>query len=367
MMDVSGRVYLIGPRYQHHCKYSGYEQFGRFCAKTVPSPIRKRSLTGRLGKLPRIGDVGRWIDQKFTDMTPRPLYTIGIFLIEAAAALHMLTHRKSVYHVLYGDTDYWLLGKVRRITRSNKLVATFHEPDYGLDWLKIDQITPDLDAAILVSESQREYFEKLLPPERIFVAPHGIDSTFFKPAETFSNAPIGITVGTHHRDPGSLTKALDRIFTEFPDFRLNAVGARLEGGGNPPLKDERVQYHDGISDEGLRNLYQTAGVGVFSLNQATANNGILEAMACGIPVVATDIGGVREMVGDAGILTRHWDGDSLADGVLRVLRDRDLAARLGKAARERALQFRYDRVAENMREIYAQVLENRLNGAGAHA
>jgi glycosyltransferase involved in cell wall biosynthesis len=297
-------------------------------------------------------------------MTPRPLYTIGIFLIEAAAAIHMLTHRKSIYHILYGDTDFWLLGRLRRVSKKNKLVATFHEPDYALDWLKIDKIVSDLDAVILVSESQREYFLKLLPAERIFVAPHGIDSTFFEPAEEFSNELVGITVGTHHRDPGSLSRALDRIYREYPDFRLKAVGARLEGGENPALKDQRVEYYDGISDEELRLMYQTAGVGIFSLNHATANNAILEAMACGIPVVATDIGGVREMVGDAGVLTRHWDSDSLADGVLRVLRDRDLAAGLGKAARERVLHLRYERVAEHMRRIYAQVLEN---GAGANA
>jgi glycosyltransferase involved in cell wall biosynthesis len=356
--DVSEHTYLIGPRYQHHCRHSGYEQFGALCAKSVPSPVRNRFLTRRLGSLPRIGDVGKWIDRKVSQITPRPLYTIGIFLIEAAAAFHMLTHRKSIYHILYGDTDYWLLGRVQRLTKKNKLVATFHEPDYALDWLKVDKIVSDLDAVILVSESQRAYFEKLVPPERIFVAPHGIDSNFFKPAERFCNELVGITVGTHHRDPGSLSRALDRIYKEFPNFRLKAVGARLEGGENPALKDERVEYYDGISDEDLRQMYQSAGVGIFSLNQATANNAILEAMACGIPVVATDIGGVREMVGDAGVLTRYWDSNSLADGVLQVLRDRELAARLGKAARERVLQFRYDRVADHMRQVYAQVLEN---------
>jgi glycosyltransferase involved in cell wall biosynthesis len=362
LTDVSERTFLIGPRYRHHCRYSGYEQFGAFCARTVPSPVSNRFLSRRLGRAPWIGDVGKWIDRKVGQMTPRPLYTIGIFLIEAAAAVHMLAHRKSIYHVLYGDTDYWLLGRIRRLSKKNKLVATFHEPGYALDWLKIDKIVPDLDAVILVSESQREYFLDLVPPERIFVAPHGIDSTFFKPAEKFSDDLVGITVGTHHRDPGSLSRALDRIYQEFPTFRLKAVGARLEGGENPALKDERVEYHDGISDEELREMYQTAGVGIFSLNQATANNAILEAMACGIAVVATDIGGVREMVGDAGVLTRYWDSDSLADGVLRVLRDRKLAARLGKAARERVLQFNYEKVAEQMRRLYAQVLEN---GAGA--
>ena len=362
--NISDHAFLIGQRYRHHCRYSGYEQFGAFCARNVPSLVRQRFLTKRLGTLPRIGDVGKWIDRKVSQMTPRPLYTTGIFMIEAAAAFHMLTHRESVYHVLYGDTDFWLLGRVPRARRKNKLIATFHEPDSALDWLKIDKIVSNLDAVILVSESQRVYFEKLLPPDRIFVAPHGIDSSFFKPAEEFSNELVGITVGSHHRDPGSLSRALDRIYKEFPTFRLKAVGAQLEGGENPALKDERVEYYSGISDEELRTMYQTAGVGIFSLNQATANNAILEAMACGIPVVATDIGGVREMVGDAGVLTRYWDSDSLADGVLQVLRDRALAARLGRAARERVLQFRYDLVAEHMRQIYARVLES---GAGAGA
>lgn len=357
---LSENVFLIGPRYQHHCRYSGYEHFGSYCARMVRSPVRTRSLTGRLGKLPRIGDLGRWIDAKITDLVGRPLYTFGIFMIEASGALHMLTHRKTLYHVLYGDTDYWLLGFVRRWT-NNKLIATFHEPDYGLDWLEIHRITPFLDAAVLVSESQREYFEKLLPPERIFVAPHGIDPNFFTPAEKLCKEPVGITVGTHHRDPGSLSRALDIILKEYPNFRLKAVGARLPGGGNPPLTDERVEYYDGISDLELREHYRSSAVAVFSLNQATANNALLEAMACGLPVVATDIGGVRETVGDAAILSRHWDGESLAQGVIQVLRDRNLAERLGRAARQRVLQFDYPRVAEYMRSIYGQVLGQRAH------
>lgn len=354
--DVSQRTYLIGPRYRHHGKHSGYEQFGQYCAKTVPSPVQNRFFRGRLGKLPGLGDIGDWIDQKITRLSGRPLYTIGIFLIEAAAAVHMLTHRGSLYHVLYGDTDLWLLGYVPRIASGNKLIATFHEPDYALDWLKIDKIAARLDAAVLVSESQREYFTNLLPRGSIFVSPHGLDADFFKPASTFSHEPIGITVGSHHRDPVTLSRALDIVHKEFPRFRLKAVGVQTEGGGNLPLNDERVEYYSGISDESLRSMYQTAGVAIFSLNQATANNAILEAMGCGIPVVATDIGGVREMVGDAAILTTLWDCDSLAAGVLKVLRDRELAARLGKAARERAVQFRYDIVAERMSHIYSEVL-----------
>src|SRR5262249_37371682 len=113
-----------------------------------------------------------------------------------------------------------------------------------------------------------------------------------------------------------------------------------------------------ISDEELREAYRTAGVGIFSLNHATANNAVLEAMACGIPIVATDISGVRDLVGDAGILTEHWNGESLAKGVIEILRDRDRAMKLGRAARDRVETLTYERVAEQMTEIYREIQGN---------
>src|SRR5262249_22586845 len=162
---------------------------------------------------------------------------------------------RSLYHVLYGDTDFWLLGYVSRLT-GHRLVATFHEPDYALEWLAIDKIATGLDAVILVSESQRAYFEAFVPPERLFVIPHGVDTEFFGPAEKLSDQPVGVTVGSHHRDPETLTRALDTILGKNPAAVMHAVGARRKGGGNFILNDERVTFHEGVSDEELRSIYQ---------------------------------------------------------------------------------------------------------------
>jgi glycosyltransferase involved in cell wall biosynthesis len=267
----------------------------------------------------------------------------------------MVMNPPSVYHVLYGDTDVLLLGQAKRL-RKHRLVATFHEPPDKLEWLKINEIVPCLDAVILVSESQRPYFDGLIPPERIFVVPHGVNPDFFRPAVEIADDSICITVGAHLRDFQTLKSAMDVILTDAPRTRFIAVGARREEPGNQQLNDERVEFHDGVSDEELRSLYQSARLAIFPLRYATANNSVLEAMACGLPVVATDVGGVREYMGEqAGFLVPPSDHEAMASVVLRLLRDRPLARTMGAAARARALGFDYRIVAERMKAVYEAV------------
>ena len=64
--------------------------------------------------------------------------------------------------------------------------------------------------------------------------------------------------------------------------------------------------------------------------------GILEAMAWGVPVVASDVGGVAESMGDAGLLCKARDVESLREALERVLRSPELAAELGRKGRHRA-------------------------------
>src|SRR5262245_37544345 len=149
-MGRTDRVFLVGPRYRHHAGHSGYEGFARYCGRWLRAPVKTRFLAERLGKYPRVRDFAHRIDLLMAKLSGRPLYTAGILLIEMGAALHMLGHRRSLYHVLYGDTDFWLLGYVSRLT-GNRLVASFHEPEPGLEWLAIDKVARRLDAVIVVA------------------------------------------------------------------------------------------------------------------------------------------------------------------------------------------------------------------------
>jgi len=91
---------------------------------------------------------------------------------------------------------------------------------------------------------------------------------------------------------------------------------------------------------------------------------VLEAMALGVPVVATDVGGVRGMLGeDAGICVPPRDTDALADAWTRVLTDPALRAGLGRAGAARARRFD----ASSMAHRYAALFEAACSGAPPRA
>jgi glycosyltransferase involved in cell wall biosynthesis len=285
-------------------------------------------------------------------------YSLKIFLIETSAALHMLWRRRSVYHVLYGDTDFWLLGRVARWTR-NAVVATFHEGAKVLEELAIDErLTRQLSGVILLSESQRPYFEHFLPPDRIFVVSHGVDTEFFTPATQPGHERICITVGGHTRDFATLARAIELVWEKDPNVRFVAISTHVDRK-DAPLVCEGVEFRSGLTDEELLQAYQTASLAVFPFEWATANNSLLEAMACGLPIVATDVGGVPEYVGDeAAILCPPSDPHAMAEAMLQLLDDPAAAATMGAAARQNVIARDYRVVAEELGKVYTASLRN---------
>ena len=117
------------------------------------------------------------------------------------------------------------------------------------------------------------------------------------------------------------------------------------------------------------------GIDVFAFSSRRRSEGmptaILEAMACGKPVVATDVGAVRELVEDrvTGYLVPPDDPEALADAIAGLLDDDELRAGIGRAGRERAIErFSLGRLAELHVEAYSRALDHRaarLNGGPA--
>jgi glycosyltransferase involved in cell wall biosynthesis len=94
---------------------------------------------------------------------------------------------------------------------------------------------------------------------------------------------------------------------------------------------------------------------------------IMEAMAAGKPVVATDIRGNRDLVvdGTTGFLVKLGDIDELARSILQLVRDPELRQRMGQAGRQRVAEYSLERVLHEMRDVYDRYLGDRRTSGSA--
>ena len=112
-------------------------------------------------------------------------------------------------------------------------------------------------------------------------------------------------------------------------------------------------YKSGISEEELLSLYQSASVLLMPLQDATANNAILEGMSCGLPIVVTDVGAVRDYVDPAcGRLVAPYQARAMSEAVIDILDDESARIRMSSKCREHALQFSWEESVGKLKPIY---------------
>ncbi len=120
----------------------------------------------------------------------------------------------------------------------------------------------------------------------------------------------------------------------------------------------RVRFPGFVDDEDLPALYSLADVFAFPSWYEGFGLPVLEAMACGTPVVAADNSSLPEVVGEAGILVPADDSSSLAEAVARLLTDKPLRAKLVAAGRAQAQRFTWESAARQLLEEYEAAAGN---------
>jgi glycosyltransferase involved in cell wall biosynthesis len=117
-----------------------------------------------------------------------------------------------------------------------------------------------------------------------------------------------------------------------------------------------VRFLGYVPDQTLAVLYRLAAVFVFPSLYEGFGLPPLEAMASGTPVVTSNVSSLPEVVGDAAILVDPYSAESIADGVLTVLRSTHLRGELRKRGLERVKAFSWARSVQRVREVYGEVL-----------
>jgi glycosyltransferase involved in cell wall biosynthesis len=119
---------------------------------------------------------------------------------------------------------------------------------------------------------------------------------------------------------------------------------------------DRVHYLGYVSDAQLNALYRRATAFIYPSLYEGFGLPVLEAMACGCPVVTSSVSSLPEVAGDAALLVDPTDVTALADAVLAIVEEDDLAAELRALGKERSLEFTWDRCAEQVAAIYSRVI-----------
>lgn len=206
-----------------------------------------------------------------------------------------------------------------------------------------------------------------VPENKIFVCPGAVKDVYVGPAPaTAGREPIVVFVGmlTRRKNPETLLRAFQKIAADFPDLRLVFVGQRWVGWdaveaelASSPYR-ERVEVMHGLTDAQLRELYDRASVLVAPSWYEGFGIPIIEAMARGLPVIASDIEVFREVGASAAeYYGRPDDADALGRAIARLMSDSDMRHKMAGAGLERSREFHYDKIAGRYLEIYRAVLD----------
>lgn len=213
-----------------------------------------------------------------------------------------------------------------------------------------------------------------VPREKLSYIANGVDCERFAPAPNRSeNLILCVARLAPDKDLITLLRAFALAARKNSDLKLRLVG---EGPEEKKLKAfvanlpdasarERVCFA-GASADPTPN-YREAGVFALSSAREGQPNAIMEAMSCGLPVCATAVGGVPELVGDLGLLSPAGDAESLAANILALAANPDLRQRLGAASREKIKNnFSFEAMVSAFQNLFLNLWQKR-EVANVHA
>lgn len=226
-----------------------------------------------------------------------------------------------------------------------------------------------LDAIIANSEYTREAVQTAycLPPQKLFKCFKCIDLDAYKVPKRsyYSTHGLILFVGGNMQRKGlpELIKAAPLVIKRRPEVKFYVVGH----DNNMPrmLKlchqlgvENHFLFLGWLPNEEVRKLYLKANVFVMPSLTEAFGMALLEAMASGVPVVATRVGGIPEFVehGVNGLLVEPNNPEALAEALLMVLENVNIAARLGRQGRVTAQNFGLEQMLECTYKVYETVL-----------
>jgi D-inositol-3-phosphate glycosyltransferase len=300
-------------------------------------------------------------------------------------------------------SHYWLSGWVGSSAKEFldvPLVASFHtlgkvknyslargeRPEPSARLLGEERVIADADRILAPTPAEAAQLVGLYraDPEHIRIVPPGVDHTIFFPRSRdvarerlhLSGLRLALYVGRlqAHKGPDVAVRTLAEAVARDPetarDLMLAIVGGPSGTGQGADVTrlmelagalgvSDRVMLYPPLPQARLADVYAAADVVLVPSRSESFGLVALEAQACGTPVVAAAVGGLRFVVADGrtGFLVEGHDPADHADRLLQILRDPRLAEDLGERAAREALRFTWDATAAELASIYRELVE----------
>jgi glycosyltransferase involved in cell wall biosynthesis len=205
--------------------------------------------------------------------------------------------------------------------------------------------------------------------EKINVIYNGVDEKAFYPQEVKRKYKEPTVVSIARIDPLkdiiSLIEATDIVRREIPNVKVSVYGAVSVEDYYEECK-KRVKELDVGSNfifeghtDNVPEAYNTGDIIALSSISEAFPYSVVEAMMSGKPVVSTDVGGIREALGECGVLVTPHAPAELAEGIITLLKDTEKTRQMGIKARERAVEyFSIERVLENHYNSYRTLMSS---------
>jgi len=224
-------------------------------------------------------------------------------------------------------------------------------------------------ALIALSEDWKSFYAELLPQQEIHVLANPIEETRAPEKDAGSRGAV-LFLGHIKKAKGvaDLLESWPGVRAQDPSAELWLAGPDLEGmmakADPAALQEQGISYHGLVLGEDKTRLLRDASMLVLPSHAEGLPIVILEAMGMGLPVVATRVGAVPEVVTDGceGILVETADTEQLGQAMLRLLSDSELRYRMGLAGFQRAQSdYHVDKLGRELAEIYHAILDSTRN------
>jgi glycosyltransferase involved in cell wall biosynthesis len=275
-----------------------------------------------------------------------------------------IVHTSELYSNIFGLPGAALAGVPVRIGNRREI-----NPDKSSAQIALQRAA--YGCAHLVVANSRAAADRLrverVPARKIAVVPNGLDCQQFQPRAGTSRPRKVVVVANLRPEKGHavLIDAAVEILERIPDARFELVGGGPELDALVARTEARRIRHAftflGHRDDVAARL-AAADIFVLPSRSEAFPNAVLEAMAAGLPIVASGVGGIPELIDDnrTGLLVPAGESEVLADRIRRVMTEPALATRLGDAARvEAAARYSFDRMVGAFDALYVTQLTRR--------